>query len=803
MKFEKRKNLIGIRTAIAAVIMMILFIPLHIEAEETSEGKFINGTNKWKLTDTKTIQVVNDEVESEIAIVEDDKEIFKKELAGMKVASIEKLMVDNQQYGIVTYRFNGSSNALVFEVLKLDKSQAKSIYTSDVYERARIDMKDKEIVLDYPEYEAADVMTEPSRIVTQKFIISGEKVTEGSKDIQKIGASKNTAKLAKNGENPSYAEINKMLTEEALKAGISPEILKAIAFQESSWQQYWTTVPDRIKECKKDTKKGTLDYDGTNVKLGYDCIGIGLMQISDHMNMAEGKEKDAYIDRLKNDIRFNIQEGIKILKEKWNYSKSDIIPTINDNDPMIIENWYFAIMAYNGMLPRNNPLDNAYTAYQEKVFQRLEDYSLIELNPFPTYKLEPYKIENGQLRFQNKNVTVEGPQHLSSQSLKKGDTAYVTGNSVNVRSTPGGKVIGSLKKGTKVTVTGKYEGAGSWSSQYVWIPIKAGTTTGWIASSYLNPTNNYIDVFPLYGDTRYETAVSVANHGWHWQQPNSVVIGRGDLPIDALTGSVLASKLDAPLLLTQINKLTPSVEKELDRLKPKKIYILGGDETAISPSVENKLKKKFGKGNVKRIKGKTRFETAYEIANEIKSSKQIDEIFVTTGDDKSSDALAIAPYAGKKNIPILLTATNKINENITKFIRDNGVKKVTIIGGKKAVSTSVESSLKKLVGSKNVERVEGSDRWSTSVAIVDKYYSPETLSKLFVSRGLETADALAAAPLGSKLNAPLILTTPNKVTPEVATWLDKKVKAKPNLYFLGGPKAITEKTRNTILKLVK
>ena len=70
-----------------------------------------------------------------------------------------------------------------------------------------------------------------------------------------------------------------------------------------------------------------------------------------------------------------------------------------------------------------------------------------------------------------------------------------------------------------------------------------------------------------------------------------VVLGRGDLSVDALTGSVLAKKYNAPLLLTKNKELPSVVESELDRLQPKKVYILGGP-AAISEDVVKQLSTK-------------------------------------------------------------------------------------------------------------------------------------------------------------------------------------------------------------------
>ncbi|HLQ70260.1 MAG TPA: cell wall-binding repeat-containing protein [Bacillota bacterium] len=783
-------------------LAILYLLPLHAGASSDSTITFSIGENSASLTDTKDVFVNNGEENASISIEENGETLFENNVDAIYIQSIDPLTESDKHYAIITYRYVGSSNALYFDVLQLGDTRAENIYTSEPHERATMDITDNHITLQYPDYKEGDVMTEPSEMVTETLQILDNTVTSSDKDVQALEHPSGEDAEASNKYNPSYGEINQILTEEALKANVSPEIVKAIAYQESGWQQYWETIPDSIKNCKKDPDKGTLAYDGTHVKLGYDCIGVGIMQISNHMYMPEGKEKEAYIKKLKNDIRFNIQEGITILKDKWNYYKNGTIPTVNDNNPMVVENWYFAIMAYNGLLPRNNPLDRAYAAYQEEVFQRIENYSLLEINPFPTYKLKPYQLDNGQLRFENKNVKVEGPQHLSSQSLKKGDTAHVNANGLRIRKTPGGTVIGSFNKGTKVTVTGKYAGNNSRTNQYVWLPVKASNgVSGYVASSYLSPSNDYMDVYRLYGDTRYETSVSVANNGWHWEQPSDVIIGRGDLPIDALTGSVLAASKDSPLLLTQTNKLTASVEKELDRLKPKNIYILGGDKTAISPKVEKKLKKKYGNGSVHRIEGKTRYQTSVNVANEIYKGKRVKEVFIATGDEKSSDALAIAPYAGESKTPILLTDKNKLSQSVSDFLQQKGVEKVTIIGGKVAVSNKVEKQLGNLIGAKNVKRVSGDTRFGTSTAIVDKYY--DDFDKLFISQGIEIADALSSSPMAAKLKAPIVLTMSNKVPNGLKTWINKKVQSKPNIYFLGGKVAINENTKKQLIQLIK
>ncbi|WP_331713613.1 cell wall-binding repeat-containing protein [Lentibacillus sp. JNUCC-1] len=784
---------------------MFLAPQISFADQETGSKEFYfeRGETKTELSDNKKIIVSNEKKISKFTIQQNGRTLFDKELLDGNILSLKIITVDNQEYALVVYRQKGSDNALSFDVLTINGSKVNHQFNSDYYSRGKIMIDNNKIKLQYPEYEAEDSMTEPSRIIEQEFVVTSKGVEVGEKRTE-LAKLKPTSFMSLQGSNPDFSEVNDILTEEALKAEISPEILKAIASQESSWEQYWSVVPKRIKGCKKDSKKGTLAYDGTNAKLGYDCIGVGIMQISNHMYMDEGPAKEAYINRLKTDIRFNIQEGIKILKQKWNYSNSGLIPTVNDNDPMVIENWYFAIMAYNGLLPRNNPLERPYVAYQERVFERMKDYSLIDLTPFPTHTLKPYIRSDGILQFKNDNIKINGPVHLSSQSLAQGDTAYVTVNGLNMRKTPGGTTIGSLSKGTKVTVTGKYSGNNSRVNQYIWMPIKTSNgQTGWVASSYLDK-NGYIKSYALEGVNRYDTAVSIGNHGWHWDRPNSVILGRGDLPIDSLTGSVLASNLNSPLLLTQKDMLTESTAKEIARLTPENIFILGGKKGAISAEVEYELNKRFGNNtNILRIDGESRYDTAYQIAKKVMETSGSKEIFITTGDETSSDPLAIAPYAGENNIPILLSRSKTLNENIKRFIRDYDIKKATIIGGTMPVSNKVENELASILGANNVERVKGATRFETNVDILHRYYKLGSTSKLFIAQGFNTTDALSAAPMASRNGSPILLTKTGSVPGEIKNLLTNHIHGKPNLYFLGGTGAISKNTRSEFKEMAK
>jgi putative cell wall-binding protein len=313
-----------------------------------------------------------------------------------------------------------------------------------------------------------------------------------------------------------------------------------------------------------------------------------------------------------------------------------------------------------------------------------------------------------------------------------------------------------------------------------------------ITNFYYPGTNydNYIDqaIEEIEGEDRYETSAAIAEFGW--SSANTVFIGRGDNPVDALTGSVLAKKYNAPLLLSNPNQLAESVKKTLANLNPSAIYILGG-KSAISDAVEAELKAIAA--NVHRISGSTRYDTAAAVA---KQAGHSGSIFITSDSSDSPDALSIASYAAAEKMPILYTKTSAVPKAVTDFIRGSGVRKVTIVGGKTAVSASVQTQLEALVGPGNVDRVYGKNRYETSVNIVKKYNLDNR--KVFFARGTEFIDALPGSVLAANNRAPIILVEKDTVPVPVASYIYDHMTFIPHIHYLGGKGAISEQTRSSL-----
>jgi len=117
--------------------------------------------------------------------------------------------------------------------------------------------------------------------------------------------------------NPAPADIKAMLIAAGQKWQIPPHILFGIAFQESSWRQF------------DSSGSPVISSDG----------GMGIMQLTGATASSTGYTTS----ELEWDIEDNIDAGAKVLTDKWNET-----PIIGDNDKAKLENWYYAIWAYNG-----------------------------------------------------------------------------------------------------------------------------------------------------------------------------------------------------------------------------------------------------------------------------------------------------------------------------------------------------------------------------------------------------------------------------------------------------------------------
>ncbi|WP_295785963.1 GDSL-type esterase/lipase family protein [uncultured Microbacterium sp.] len=164
------------------------------------------------------------------------------------------------------------------------------------------------------------------------------------------------------------------------------QIMLGILAQESNfWQASRYTVPgvtgNPLVGNYYGTDRGSANADAWwKVDFNSTDCGYGIAQVTDLMRVGEMPYQQQRAIAL--DFEANIARGLQILSEKWNQTRSAGM-TINNGDPQHIENWFYALWAYNtGFHPKpssgsgpwgvgwsNNPVNPIYPSARKPFLQ--------------------------------------------------------------------------------------------------------------------------------------------------------------------------------------------------------------------------------------------------------------------------------------------------------------------------------------------------------------------------------------------------------------------------------------------------
>ncbi|MFL0194296.1 cell wall-binding repeat-containing protein [Clostridium sp. WILCCON 0269] len=284
------------------------------------------------------------------------------------------------------------------------------------------------------------------------------------------------------------------------------------------------------------------------------------------------------------------------------------------------------------------------------------------------------------------------------------------------------------------------------------------------------------------GLDRYETSAKIANN-FEGETLQNIILASGKDFADALGGSVLSKKHNAPILLLNdnVNDNSDAIEYIKNHLdKNGAIYALGGT-ASISDELLDYIKQ-LGYTNITRLGGQNRFDTNKSVVNSMNVEKGT-PIVIANGWG-FADALSISSAAASKGYPIFMTDDAALPEETKSLISSINPEQVYIIGGQGSVKDNVISQLKSLVPSLNdnsIIRVWGQDRYETSLNIC-KYFDLSADTAVLAS-GADFPDALSGSALASKLNAPVILTDGSDISNQ-KIFMDEK--AYKNIFILGG-----------------
>ncbi len=294
------------------------------------------------------------------------------------------------------------------------------------------------------------------------------------------------------------------------------------------------------------------------------------------------------------------------------------------------------------------------------------------------------------------------------------------------------------------------------------------------------------------GSDRYATSAAVSRASFGAGVPVAFV-ATGTSFADALAGGPAAGVAGGPVLLTTPLALPTVTANELSRLRPARIYVLGGTGV-VSQAVASKLAS-YTSGPVTRLGGADRFATAAAIARTFFAPGAA-AAFVATGAGYA-DALSAGPAAVLSRGPVLLTAADRVPAATADALRALAPRQVYVVGGSAAISSSVAQQLGSAAGAP-VKRISGSDRYATSAAISASFFS--TPARAYLASGGNFPDALSGAPVAGLARSPLLLVARTSIPAAVVNELRRIWP--PRTVVLGGSAIVSDQVVNQLRSLL-
>ncbi len=298
----------------------------------------------------------------------------------------------------------------------------------------------------------------------------------------------------------------------------------------------------------------------------------------------------------------------------------------------------------------------------------------------------------------------------------------------------------------------------------------------------------------LGGNDRYEAAVSVSKRSFPVGAKEAVVVN-GQFFTDALFAAPWAQARNAPLLLVRDYAVGRAVLDELKRLKPARVWIVGGTR-----SVPNALASSIlglpSVTAVSRIDGANRYDLARNVALRLRKDRYVRKVVVVNG-AAWPDALSIAPLAAVKGWPILLASTTSLPRETRSAISGTGAGSSLVVGGEASISGSVMSQLPSPV------RIGGADRYEVAAnAATYALGNGLGFERFGVASGEVFADALSGGPMLARARGPMLLVRSGEVPSPIRSFVAGHGTSVQEVVVIGGPLSVSPSVSDEIAGLL-
>lgn len=252
------------------------------------------------------------------------------------------------------------------------------------------------------------------------------------------------------------------------------------------------------------------------------------------------------------------------------------------------------------------------------------------------------------------------------------------------------------------------------------------------------------------GDNRYETAAKISQAVFPKTAP-TVLLTSGKTYPDGLSAGSTATRLGAPILLTEREKLPAATITELQRLTPEQVLILGGNG-AISSKIESELAKVLPDARLRRVEGQDRYETSAKLVHDF-WPESTQSVMLTTGADYP-DALVGSAAAAKMEMPLLLTNPLAMGAKTAEALQGISPQNIYLVGS--ALEGTVRDQLEYAFPEASIVSVGGKNRFETAFGVAKQFWDKDQPGALVASAS-SFPDAMSGAVLSKASGLPILL----------------------------------------------
>lgn len=272
---------------------------------------------------------------------------------------------------------------------------------------------------------------------------------------------------------------------------------------------------------------------------------------------------------------------------------------------------------------------------------------------------------------------------------------------------------------------------------------------------------NVESVTRIAGKDRIGTSLEISKAMFN--ESDNVVLASGFNFADALSAGQLAAALNAPLILSN-DQLDSRTSDEIAKLKPKNMYIVGG-ENALGSNIEESVKSVVNDINIERLKGNDRYETSVKVMEKTKEFVDAEYLLIASGKN-FPDALSATSFMADHKALMVLSDGNSYPKSNLKEIAIGGVNQLPLNG---------------FTG----ERIAGNDRYQTALAIAKRSF--ESNENAILANSKVFADSLSAVSVAKNYKAPIILTDNENLTQSTKNYLENM----KSVTIIGGEKSVS------------